>query len=101
MESVVERFLRYVTFDTQSDEESDTCPSTEKQKALAAALVEEMRGMGIADARMDENGYVYGTVPGDLELPIIGMIAHMDTRRMLPARISRPRSWPMTAGMSA
>ena len=75
MESVVERFLRYVTFDTQSDEESDTCPSTEKQKALAAALVEEMRGMGIADARMDENGYVYGTVPGDLELPIIGLIA--------------------------
>ena len=54
MESVVERFLRYVTFDTQSDEESDTCPSTEKQKALATALVEEMRGMGIADARMDE-----------------------------------------------
>ena len=79
MESVVERFLRYVTFDTQSDEESDTCPSTEKQKALAAALVEEMRGMGIADARMDENGYVYGTVPGDPELPTIGLIAHMDT----------------------
>ena len=50
MESVVERFLRYVTFDTQSDEESDTCPSTEKQKALAAALVEEMHGMGIQDA---------------------------------------------------
>ena len=65
MESVVERFLRYVTFDTQSDEASDTCPSTEKQKALAAALVEEMHGMGIQDARMDENGYVYGTVPGD------------------------------------
>lgn len=79
MESVVERFLRYVTFDTQSDEESDTCPSTEKQKALAAALVEEMRGMGIADARMDENGYVYGTVPGDPDLPTIGLIAHMDT----------------------
>ena len=79
MESVVERFLRYVTFDTQSDEESDTCPSTEKQKALAAALVEEMRGMGIADARMDENGYVYGTVPGDPKLPTIGLIAHMDT----------------------
>ena len=79
MESVVERFLRYVTFDTQSDEESDTCPSTEKQKALAAALVEEMRGMGIADARMDENGYVYGTVPGDPDMPTIGLIAHMDT----------------------
>ena len=79
MESVVERFLRYVTFDTQSDEESDTCPSTEKQKALAAALVEEMHAMGIADARMDENGYVYGTVPGDPDLPTIGLIAHMDT----------------------
>ena len=79
MESVVERFLRYVTFDTQSDEESDTCPSTEKQKALAAALVEEMHAMGIADARMDENGYVYGTVPGDPKLPTIGLIAHMDT----------------------
>ena len=79
MESVVERFLRYVTFDTQSDEESDTCPSTEKQKALAAALVEEMHGMGIQDARMDENGYVYGTVPGDPKLPTIGLIAHMDT----------------------
>lgn len=69
MESVVERFLRYVTFDTQSDEESDTCPSTEKQKALPAALVEEMRGMGIADARMDENGYVYGTVPATPSFP--------------------------------
>ena len=79
MESVVERFWRYVTFDTQSDEESDTCPSTEKQKALAAALVEEMHAMGIADARMDENGYVYGTVPGDPKLPTIGLIAHMDT----------------------
>ena len=79
MESVVERFLRYVTFDTQSDEASDTCPSTEKQKALAAALVEEMHGMGIQDARMDENGYVYGTVPGDPKLPTIGLIAHMDT----------------------
>lgn len=79
MESVVERFLRYVTFDTQSDEESDTCPSTEKQKALAAALVEEMHGMGIQDATMDENGYVYGTVPGDPKLPTLGLIAHMDT----------------------
>ena len=79
MESVVERFLRYVSFDTQSDEESDTCPSTEKQKLLGSALVEEMRKMGISDARMDGSGYVYGTVPGDPELPTIGLIAHMDT----------------------
>lgn len=79
MKTVTERFLRYVSFDTQSDEESTTCPSTPKQKLLGAALVEEMKQMGIADARMDENGYVYGTVPGDPSLPTIGLIAHMDT----------------------
>ena len=79
MTSVVDRFLKYVSFDTQSDENSETCPSTAKQKKLGAALVEEMLQMGIADAQMDENGYVYGTVPGDPSLPTIGLIAHMDT----------------------
>ena len=77
--NVLDRFLNYVTYDTQSDEESKTCPSTAKQKLLGAALVEEMLAMGITDARMDENGYVYGTVPGDPSLPTIGLIAHMDT----------------------
>ena len=79
MKTVTERFLRYVSFDTMSDEFSETCPSSDKQKLLGAALVEEMRQMGIRDARMDENGYVYGTVPGDPALPTIGLIAHMDT----------------------
>lgn len=79
METVQERFLRYVRFDTTSDEFSETCPSTSKQKVLGQALVEEMLSMGIANARMDENGYVYGTVPGDPNLPTIGLIAHMDT----------------------
>ena len=79
MESVVERFLRYVSYETTSDEMSETCPSTANQKVLAAAIVEEMKSMGIADAHMDENGYVYGTVPGDEGLPTIGLIAHMDT----------------------
>ena len=79
MKTVTERFLKYVSFDTQSDEFSETCPSTEKQRALGAYLVEEMRQMGIEDARMDENGYIYGTVPGDPRLPTIGLIAHMDT----------------------
>ena len=79
MESVSERFLRYVSFDTQSDEFSESCPSTAKQKALGQQLVKEMLSMGIRDARMDENGYVYGTVPGDPSLPVIGLIAHMDT----------------------
>ena len=79
MKTVTERFLRYVGFDTMSDETSETCPSSAKQKLLGAALVEEMKAMGIADAFMDENGYVYGTVPGDPSLPTIGLIAHMDT----------------------
>ena len=79
MKTVTERFLRYVSFDTKSDEYSETCPSTDKQRLLGAALVAEMKEMGIADARMDEYGYVYGTVPGDPRLPVIGLIAHMDT----------------------
>ena len=79
MESVLTRFLRYVRFDTQSDEFSETCPSTDKQKLLGATLVEEMKAIGITDAYMDENGYVYGTVPGDPRLPTVGLIAHMDT----------------------
>ena len=79
MTSVTERFLKYVSFDTQSDDFSETTPSTMKQKDLGAALVEEMLAMGISDAHMDENGYVYGSVPGDPSLPTIGLIAHMDT----------------------
>ena len=79
MKTVTERFLNYVSFNTQSDEASETCPSTEGQRKLGAALAAEMREMGIADARMDENGYVYGTVPGNPDLPTIGLIAHMDT----------------------
>ncbi len=79
MTNVSERFLRYVGYHTTSDEFSETCPSTAGQKVLGAALVEEMLAMGIADAHMDENGYVYGSVPGDPDLPTIGLIAHMDT----------------------
>ena len=79
MEPVEKRFLRYVSYETTSDESSETCPSTANQKVLGASIVEEMLAMGIQDARMDENGYVYGTVPGDPSLPTIGLIAHMDT----------------------
>ena len=79
MTPVVERFLRYVSFDTQSNEMSDTCPSTHKQRLLGKALVEEMLALGIEDARMDENGYVYGTIPGNPAMPTIGLNAHMDT----------------------
>ena len=92
MESVSSRFLRYVKFSTQSDECSESCPSTAGQRVLGAALVEEMKAMGIADARMDENGYVYGTIPGDPNLPTIGLIAHMDTAMDYPGDNVNPRT---------
>lgn len=79
MTTVSQRFLRYVSFDTKSNEDSQTCPSTPNQLVLGKSIVEEMLAMGISDARMDKNGYIYGTVPGDPALPTIGLIAHMDT----------------------
>ena len=89
--NVVDRFLKYVSFDTQSNEASETCPTTPGQRVLGAALVEEMQAMGIADARMDEYGYVYGSVPGTAEGPVIGLIAHMDTSPDCPGKDVRPR----------
>ena len=91
MEPVEKRFLRYVSYETTSDESSETCPSTANQKVLGAAIVEEMLSMGIQDARMDENGYVYGTVPGDPSLPTVGLIAHMDTAPDASGANIRPR----------
>ena len=98
MESVAQRFLRYVSFETTSDEFSETCPSTAGQKRLGAVLVAEMLAMGIADAHMDENGYVYGTVPGDPALPTIGLIAHMDTAPDLSGADIKPRIVEYTGG---
>ncbi len=80
--SCVERFLRYVTFDTQSDENSETFPSTAKQLVLLRHLVEELRGIGLGDADIDEHGYVMATIPSTTAkkgVPVIGLIAHVDT----------------------
>ena len=89
--TVSERLLKYVSFDTQSDENSEICPSTEKQRVLGAALVEEMQTMGIADAHMDEDGYVYGSVEGAEGAPVIGLIAHMDTSPDCSGKDIKPR----------
>ncbi|MGM9524582.1 MAG: peptidase T [Faecousia sp.] len=89
--TVSERLLKYVSFDTQSDESSETCPSTEKQRVLGVALVEEMQAMGIQDAHMDEDGYVYGSVEGKAGAPVIGLIAHMDTSPDCSGKDIRPR----------
>lgn len=91
MMKAYERLLRYVAFDTQSDEGSETCPSTAKQRTFGQSLVEEMRAMGIADAHMDRDGYLYGTVPGDPSLPTVGLIAHMDTSPDCSGANIRPR----------
>lgn len=79
MESVQDRFLRYVKFDTRSEDESETCPSTANQLVFGKTLVEELLALGLSDACMDADGYIYATVPGDPTLPVIGLIAHMDT----------------------
>ena len=86
MSSVKERFLRYVQVETTSCEANDSCPSTPGQAVLGEMLATEMREMGIADARMDENGYVYGSIPakGTEQGPAIGLIAHMDTSDAVP-----------------
>ncbi len=79
--TVLERFMKYVTIDTQSDPYSKTTPSTEKQKNLGKILVEELHAVGIADAELDEHGYVYATIPSttEKEVPVICFCSHMDT----------------------
>jgi tripeptide aminopeptidase len=79
--TVTERFLRYVTIDTQSDPESPASPSTEKQKDLGRVLAAELKAMGVADAHLDDYGYVYATIPAntDKKVPVICFCSHMDT----------------------
>lgn len=79
--TVTERFLRYVAIDTQSNPDSPTCPSTDKQKNLGRLLAQELREMGIHDAHLDENGYVYGTIPATTskKVSVICFCSHMDT----------------------
>lgn len=92
MESVAQRFLRYVSLDTQSADGAEQIPSTEKQFALANLLVEEMRAMGVSDARVDAHCYVYGSIPATEQgLPALGFIAHMDTSPDASGEGVRPR----------
>jgi tripeptide aminopeptidase len=79
--TVTERFLRYVVIDTQSDASSPSCPSTEKQKDLGRLLAGELKAMGLAEAHLDEHGYVYATIPANTEkkVPVICFCSHMDT----------------------
>ena len=91
--TVTERFLRYVVIDTQSDPDSPTCPSTEKQKNLGRVLVAELQAMGIADAHLDAHGYVYATIPAntDKKVPVICFCSHMDTSPDCTGKDVRPQ----------
>ena len=89
-----ERFLRYVSYDTQSSEESTTFPSTDKQKVLLEALRDEMKDLGMTEVAMDRYGYVMGTIPatpGCENAPVIGFIAHVDTSPDMSGKDVRPR----------
>lgn len=91
MERAYERLLRYVAIDTRSDDASETVPSTAKQFELAKLLVEELKGMGIEDAHVDDKCYVMGTLKGNVEgAPVIGLIAHVDTSPDFTAEHVKP-----------
>ena len=83
--TIYERFLKYVSYPTTSDENNECCPSTAGQMVLAKELVKELLELGVTDARVDEHGYVYGSIPANCEgMPSIGFIAHMDTASDAP-----------------
>ena len=91
---LLERFLKYVGFDTQSDENSTTFPSTEKQKVLLACLAEEMKALGLQEVEMDRYGYVMGTIPatpGYEDRPVIGFISHVDTSPDMSGKDVKPQ----------
>lgn len=91
--TIVERFLKYVSFDTQSAEDAETTPSTEKQWVLARFLKEELEGIGLTEVEIDEHAYVYATLPAntDKPLPTVGFIAHMDTSPDCSGKDVKPR----------
>lgn len=90
---VTERFLKYVSFDTQSDPHSGLTPSTEKQKRLGEYLVEELQALGLKDAHMDEWGYVYAHIKGNVEnAQTVGFLAHMDTSFDFSGKDVKPRT---------
>jgi tripeptide aminopeptidase len=92
-EAAAQRFLRYVTYDTQSDEDSDTYPSTAKQLELLRALRDELDALGVADVAMDDNGYVTATLPSNIDgdVPTIAFFAHVDTAREVTGANVKPQ----------
>jgi tripeptide aminopeptidase len=101
MSDVLDRFLRYVRYDTQSDEGSASSPSTDKQLVLARDIVTELRGLGLQDAALDEHGYVMATIPATTHksgVPTIGFIAHLDTSPEMTGAGVKPMLHPSYDG---
>lgn len=91
-ERVLERFLKYVTFDTTADPKNSNCPSSEGQRVFAKYLVEELKNLGLEDAHVDENSYVMATLKGNVEgVPTIGFISHLDTAPDVTGKDVKPR----------
>ena len=91
---LVDRFLQYVKFDTQSDELTNMTPSTPGQMVFAEQLEKELRSLGLKDISLDENGYLMATLPGNIEgkkVPTVGFIAHLDTSPDMSGRHVNPR----------
>lgn len=90
---LIDRFISYAKVDTQSNEESETCPSTPGQLVLARRLAEELKAIGMTEVTMDENGYVMATLPAntDKEVPVIGFLAHVDTATEMPGKDVNPQ----------
>lgn len=90
--TVVDRFLKYVKIDTQSDDEAPQFPTTAKQLDLSRVLVEELKELGLSDAHLDEHGYVYATLPSNSEkdVPVIGFISHVDTSPAISGKDVNP-----------
>ena len=91
--ALVERFLKYVSFDTQSSEETEVTPSTPGQMVFAKYLKEELESLGLEDITLDEHGYLFATLPANIDKPVptIGFIAHMDTSPDMSGKDVSPR----------
>ncbi len=98
--NLIDRFLKYVSYDTQSDENTGTTPSTPGQRVLAAAIFEELKAIGLDDISLDENGYLMATLPANTtkKVPVIGFIAHLDTSPDLSGKDVKPKIVHYTGG---
>ena len=98
MQKIIDRFLKYVSFDTQSDPNSTSTPSTEKQWAIARYIADELKQIGMQDISLDDHAYIMATLPSNLDhkVPTIGFISHFDTSPDYTATDVKPQIHKLT-----